>query len=42
VVVSPEDWEREQETLFVLENRLLMDQIARSLQTHAQSTSDRS
>jgi antitoxin YefM len=35
VVVGAEDWEREQETLYVLQNRSLMDQIARSAQTHA-------
>ena len=35
VVVGAEDWEREQETLYVLQNRSLMEQIARSAQTHA-------
>ena len=35
VVVGADDWEREQETLYVLENRSLMDQIARSAETHA-------
>jgi antitoxin YefM len=34
VVLSAEDWERERETLYVLENRSLMEQIARSLETH--------
>jgi antitoxin YefM len=34
VVVSAEDWEREQETLYVLQNRSLMEQIERSLKTH--------
>jgi len=34
IVVSAEDWEREQETLYVLENRTLMAQIARSIETH--------
>ena len=34
VVVSAEDWEREQETLYVLQNRSLMEQIQRSLETH--------
>ena len=34
VVVSADDWEREQETLFVLQNNSLMKQIATSLQTH--------
>ena len=31
VVISAEDWERGRETLYVLENRSLMQQIARSL-----------
>ena len=35
VVISAEDWEREQETLFVLQNSALMQQLAESLQTHA-------
>ena len=34
VVVSAEDWDREQETLFVLQNSNLMSQIAASLETH--------
>lgn len=34
VVVGAEDWEREQETLYVLQNRSLMDQIALSAETH--------
>jgi antitoxin YefM len=34
VVVSAEDWEREQETLYVLQNRSLIEQIQRSLETH--------
>lgn len=34
VVLSAEDWDREQETLYVLENRSLMQQIARSLESH--------
>lgn len=37
VVVSAEDWEREQETLYVLQNRSLMEQIERSLKTQRQS-----
>ena len=36
VVVSAEDWEREQETLYVLQNSNLMRQIAESSRTHAQ------
>ncbi|EEF79533.1 type II toxin-antitoxin system Phd/YefM family antitoxin [Methylophaga thiooxydans] len=34
VVLSADDWEREQETLFVLQNRDLMQQIAASIETH--------
>ncbi len=34
VVVSAEDWEREQETLYVLQNKSLMEQIERSLKVH--------
>lgn len=38
VVVGASDWEREQETLHVLESRSLMRQIARSLETHRAGT----
>lgn len=34
VVISAEDWDREQETLYVLQNRSLMEQIKSSLKTH--------
>ena len=34
VVVSADDWEREQETLHVLQNKDLMQRIAKSLETH--------
>lgn len=34
VVMSAEDWEREQETLHVLQSKSLMQQIAVSLETH--------
>lgn len=34
VIVSADDWEREQETLYVLQNNNLMQQIAESLSTH--------
>ena len=34
VVISAEDWEREQETLYVLQNQSLMQQIAESNLTH--------
>ena len=35
IVMSAEDWEREQETLYVLSNNSLMQQIADSSATHA-------
>ena len=38
VVLSADDWEREQETLYVLQNSSLMKQIADSLATHNNST----
>lgn len=38
VVLSAEDWEREQETLFVLQNTSLMSQISESLDTHNMGT----
>ena len=38
VVMSAEDWEREQETLYVLQNKSLMRQIATSIETHQQGT----
>lgn len=34
IVISAEDWEREQETLYVLQNSSLMKQINESLKTH--------
>jgi len=34
VVLSADDWERDQETLYVLQNSSLMKQIAASLKTH--------
>ena len=34
VVISAEDWEREQETLYILQNQSLMQQIAESQVTH--------
>ena len=34
IVMSAEDWEREQESLYVLQNSDLMEQIAKSLSTH--------
>ncbi len=38
VVVSADDWEREQETLFILQNNDLMRQIAESLRSHETGT----
>lgn len=38
VIVSAEDWDREQETLFVLQNTSLMNQIKESLETHQTGT----
>jgi antitoxin YefM len=38
VVMSADDWEREQESLYVLQNNNLMQQIATSLDTHTQAT----
>jgi antitoxin YefM len=38
IVVSADDWEREQETLLVLQNKSLMKQIEASLQSHDQSS----
>jgi antitoxin YefM len=36
VVMSADDWEREQETLYVLQNSSLMKQIVESAETHTQ------
>ncbi|HEV7505386.1 MAG TPA: type II toxin-antitoxin system Phd/YefM family antitoxin [Thermoanaerobaculia bacterium] len=41
VIVSAEDWEREQETLYILQNKSLMEQIERSLKTHREGTGHR-
>ncbi|MCB2263743.1 MAG: type II toxin-antitoxin system Phd/YefM family antitoxin [Candidatus Thiosymbion ectosymbiont of Robbea hypermnestra] len=38
VVVNAEDWERDQETLYVLQNTSLMRQIAESNVTHTAGT----
>jgi antitoxin YefM len=38
VVISADDWAREQETLNVLQNNSLMEQISVSLKTHNQKT----
>ncbi|WOD09261.1 type II toxin-antitoxin system Phd/YefM family antitoxin [Marinomonas sp. GJ51-6] len=34
IVMSADDWEREQETLHVLQSNSLMQQIAESMKTH--------
>ncbi len=34
IVVSAEDWERDQETLHILQSNSLMKQISKSLETH--------
>ena len=36
IVMSADDWEREQETIYVLQNKRLMQQIATSLSSHSQ------
>lgn len=36
VIMSADDWEREQETLYVLQNNSLMQQILGSIATHTQ------
>lgn len=36
VVTSAEDWEREQETLYVLQNSSLMRQLTESVKTHTE------
>jgi antitoxin YefM len=41
VVIGAEDWEREQETLYVLQNPPLMAQITRSTETYALGTGRR-
>lgn len=38
VVLSADDWEREQETLYVLQNSELMKQLAASMETHSSET----
>lgn len=38
VVLSADDWERDQETLYILQNTDLMTQIAISLETHKKQT----
>lgn len=38
VVISADDWEREQETLHVLQNSSLMKQISESVTTHGKGS----
>ncbi len=38
IVLSVEDWEKEQETLYVLQNSSLMKQIAESIHTYNAGT----
>ena len=38
IVISSEDWDREQETLHVLQSSDLMKQIADSMSTHVSNT----
>jgi antitoxin YefM len=38
VVISADDWEREQETLYVLQNTSLMKQLHASIESHDQNT----
>ena len=37
IVMSADDWEREQETLHILQSSTLMQQIAESMSTHQDS-----
>jgi len=37
IVVSAQDWEKEQETLYILQNNSLMEQITQSQITHTQA-----
>jgi len=38
IVLSSEDWERDQETLYILQNSDLMRQVAESIKTHINHT----
>jgi antitoxin YefM len=38
IIISAEDWEREQETLYVLKNNSLMSQVAESLVTYQKNS----
>ena len=37
VVIGASDWEREKESLYILQNQALMQQIADSMATHTQN-----
>ncbi|HAN72903.1 MAG TPA: prevent-host-death protein [Planktothrix sp. UBA8407] len=37
IIISAEDWEQQQETLSVLQNSYLMEQITYSMATHTQN-----
>ena len=38
IIISAEDWEREQETLYVFRNNSLMSQVAESLMTYQKNS----
>ena len=38
IVISAEDWEREQETMYILRNNSLMNQVAESQATYEKNT----
>jgi antitoxin YefM len=38
IVISAEDWDREQETLYILRNKELMSQVAESMQTYTKNS----
>ena len=38
VILGADDWEREQETLYILQNSVLMKQIAASMESNSKST----
>lgn len=38
IIISAEDWEREQETLYILRNNSLMSQVAESLVTYQKNS----
>lgn len=38
MVMSADDWDREQETLYVLQNNSLLKQISESVKTHSKGS----